>query len=71
MIAALIITVCAWGAAPDDAKPCETFRIPTAPMTMQQCLKGGQIAAIKWLSEHPYFEFHTLRRYRCETGERA
>ncbi|MGE0854244.1 MAG: hypothetical protein AB7O44_32340 [Hyphomicrobiaceae bacterium] len=65
MIAALIITVCAYGSATD----CDTF--PTGVTMPLVACRGiqGQIAALEWLRAHPFFEFHELRGWACETGE--
>lgn len=48
---------------------CTTIR-DTAQYPMMACMVFGQHHALAWRRFHPEYEHHTLRRWRCEMGER-
>lgn len=62
MMAVLILSWC--------LATCETVYVPVR-ITMIECAIHGPRIAAQWQRENPGYAGHTLRRWRCEHGERA
>ena len=46
--------------APDR---CESYQVPTEPMTLMMCAVTGQALVVQWAEEHPVWH---VRSWRCD-----